>query len=245
MHASHASFVHSATFCADIVYVGVTTMSSTFPKNVYPPSRKRPNEVMNQIYFVSDEEWKTIQRMQFDYIVIGSSYCALGFITRVAKNNPSAKILMLERGQYFHPCHVQNLAPVYKRTCKGAETFPWSISEKTHQGVYIQSLHGMHNFFGGKSLFWSGWCPEPTSDEMEHWPPEVIKVVHDYFGEVKELLNVTSADQIFTKQHSAKPVYGKLQEDLRHLLQNVSQNIEEITRIIPGPLAVKSKEYRY
>ena len=206
-----------------------------------------PNEVMKEIYFVTDEEWKSIkQSREFDYIVIGSSYCALGFISKVAENNPNAKILVLEQGQYFHPCHFQNLSPVYKHKCREAsETLPWTLTEKTKQGKYIRSLLGMCNFFGGKSLFWSGWCPEPTSDEMEHWPPEVIKVVHDYFGEVKELLNVTSADQIFTKQHTAKPVYGKLQEDLQHLLQNVSQNIEEITRMIPAPLSVMSRGYRY
>ena len=221
-------------------------MNSLPPKNGYPSPGKQnitPNEVMKQMYF---EEWKNLTE-EFDYVVIGSSYCALGFITRVTENNPNAKILVLERGKYFHHCHVQNLSPVYSHKCRDAsETFPWSISEKTHQGKHIKWLHGMSNFFGGRSLFWSGWCPEPTTDEMEHWPPEVITVVHDYFGEAKKLMNVTTADQVFTKQHSdAKPVYGQLQKDLQRVLENVTENVEGITRMTPGPLSVKSKGYRY
>lgn len=206
-----------------------------------------PNEVMKQMYFVNDEEWKVIQQAgEFDYVIIGSSYSALGFITRVTENNPKAKLLVLEQGQYFHPCNFQNLSPVYVHTWRHAsETFPWSISEKTHEGKYLKWLHGMNNFFGGRSLFWSGWCPEPTTDEMGQWPPEVIKVVHDYFGEVKELMNVTNADQIFRKQYSAKPVYGKLQEALQHSLEKVSENVEGVTRMIPGPLSVRSEGYRY
>ena len=215
-------------------------MASLPPKNECPSPGKQnitPNEVI-----VCDEKWKTTQ---FDYVVIGSSYCALGFISRVVENNPKAKILMLERGQYFHPCHIQNLSPDKCRDASGSRSFPWRISEKTHQGKYIKSLHGMCNFFGGRSLFWSGWCPEPTTDEMEHWPPEVIKVVHDYFGEVKELMNVTTADQVFKKPYSVKPVYGTLQEALHCKLKNVPENVEGITRMTPAPLSVKSKRYRY
>ena len=223
---------------------------STAPEHGYPLPGKQnttPNEVMKQVFFVTDEEWKTIQNTkEFDYVVIGSSYCALGFITKVAENNPKAKILVLEQGQYFHPCHFQNLAPAYKHTWRGAsETFPWSISEKMHQGEYIKWLHGMNNFFGGRSLFWSGWCPEPTADEMRDWPPEVIKIVHGYFGEVKELMNVTTADQIFSQQYSAKPVYGKLQEALQYALEKVPENVDAVTRMIPGPLSVRSEGYRY
>ena len=225
-------------------------MSFLSSKNGYPSPGKQnitPTEVMKRMYFVSNEEWKVIQEAgEYDYVVVGSSYCALGFITKVAENNPNAKILVLEQGQYFHPCHFQNLSPVYIRTWRGvSETFPWSISEKMHQGKYIKWLHGMWNFFGGRSLFWSGWCPEPTTDEMEHWPPEVIKVIHDYFGEVKELMNVTTVDQIFKKQYSAKPVYGKLQEALQHTLEKVPENVEGITRMMPGPMSIKSKGYRY
>ncbi|XP_065887911.1 uncharacterized protein [Dysidea avara] len=225
-------------------------MDSSAPKYGYPVPGKQnttPQEVMTQMFFVHDDKWERIcQSGEFDYVIIGSSYCALGFITKVAENNPKAKLLVLEQGQYFHPTHFQNLPPAYIRTWRGAsETFPWSISEKTHQGKYIKWQHGMNNFLGGRSLFWNGWTPEPTDEEMEHWPPEVIDTVHKYFGEVRELLNVVSADEIFVTSHPAKPVYGKLQKALQLALSKVSDNVDTITRMIPGPLAVKSKSHRY
>lgn len=70
-------------------------------------------------------------------------------------------------------------------------------------------------------------------------------MVHDYFGKVEELMNVTTVDRVFTKQHSVKPVYGKLQEDLQDALENVSKNIKGITRMTPAPLSVKNKGNRY
>ena len=224
-------------------------MDSSAPKYGYPLPGKQnttPQEVMTQMFFVPDDEWERIcQSGEFDYVVIGSSYCALGFITKVAENNPKAKILVLEQGQYFHPTHFQNLPPAYIHTWRGAsETFPWSITKKTHQGKYIKWQHGMNNFLGGRSLFWSGWTPEPTDEEMEYWPPKVIDTVHKYFGEVRELLDVVSADKIFMTSHPAKPVYGKLQETLQLALGKVSDNVDTITRMIPGPLAVKSKSHR-
>jgi hypothetical protein len=35
------------------------------------------------------------------------------------KNNPKAKILIIERGAYFHPEHFQNLPPAYSITMGG------------------------------------------------------------------------------------------------------------------------------
>jgi len=210
-----------------------------------------PQDVMTQTFFVGDEEWgRLCQTGEFDYVVIGSSYCALGFITKVAENNPKAKILVLEQGQCFYTSHLQTLSPAYLQTFGAVFSSPWSISERTHQGKYIKWQYGTTNFFGGRSLLWSGWTPEPADEEMEHWPPEVIDTVHKYFGEVRELMNVIAADKIFvtnqsvSANQSAKPVFGKLQERLQLSLAKASHNIDAITKVIPGPLAAKCRDQR-
>ena len=99
-----------------------------------------PNQVMKNAFFMPDEEWKSVQdKGEFDYVVIGSSYCALGFIDRITRNNPNAKILVLERGQYFHPEHFQNLPAAYMFSLhSSAETFPWRITKATYEGKYIK-----------------------------------------------------------------------------------------------------------
>ena len=227
-----------------VYFTGSTESNSGYP--VPGKQNIAPQDVMTQMFFVGDEEWgKLCQAGDFDYVVIGSSYCALGFITKVAENNPKAKILVLEQGQCFYTSHLQTLSPAYLHTFGVVFSYPWSISKRTHQGKYIKWQYGMTNFLGGRSLLWSGWTPEPTDDEMENWPPEVINNVHKYFGEVRELMNVVAADEIFDKTQSPKPVFGKLQERLQFALAKASHNIDTVTKMIPGPLAVKCKSQRY
>ena len=208
------------------------------------------NDVMISLYFMSDKEWETNRRHgNFDFVIIGSSFCALAFTQQALKNNPEARILIIERGVYFHPNHFQNLPPAYENTLGGvSETFHWSITKETHEGEYIKWQHGMNNFFGGRSPFWSGWCPEPTDEEMEGWPEEVMKVVHDYFPAANELLNVVPADEIFGKDRRSKrtkPVFGELQKSVQTvLLEQAPSRIEAVTRIFPAPLAVGASMYR-
>ena len=114
-----------------------------------------PNEVMKKAFFVEDKEWESIKdKGDFDYVVIGSSYCALGFIDKMARNNPNAKILVLERGQYFHPEHFQNLPPAYMFSLDGsAETFPWRITKETHEGEYISGFMAQTIFLAAGPYF--------------------------------------------------------------------------------------------
>ena len=202
-----------------------------------------PNEVMKNAFFMSDQEWRSIQdKGDFDYVIIGSSFCALGFIDRIARNNPNAKILVLERGQYFHPEHFQNLPPAYMFSLRGSETFPWRITEATHEGKYIKWLHGSFNFFGGRSIFWSAWSPKPTDAEMEEWPKPVKETIHKYFDEIESLMGVTPADEIFDT--NGQSIYGTLQLSLQVMLRDTPKKFENVTRIIPAPLATENKERR-
>lgn len=218
----------------------------------YPtPGRQKVTgtDVMNHVFFMSDEDWETARESKsFDYVIIGSSFCALAFVTKVLKNNPQAKCIILERGHYFHPEHFQNLPPAYMLTLtKGiSETFPWNITDKTHNGEFIKWQHGMHNYFGGRSFFWSGWCPEPTDDEMEDWPPKVAEIIHRYFPDAKELLNVVPANEICGKEHRRKnAIFGILQDKLDELLADAASKVDTVTRVIPAPLAVDAKHYRF
>ena len=135
---------------------------------------------MNSHYFMNETEWQeNRKRGDFDYVIIGSSFCALAFTTQVLENKPDAKILILERGTYLHADHFQNLPPALETTIYDpSETYHWRVTKKTSDGEYIKGLHGSYSFFGGRSTFCSGWCPVPTEAEMEGWPKEVI-------GEVK------------------------------------------------------------
>ena len=221
----------------------------TAPEYGYPtpgPQHVPVDKIMTDLYFMTDWEWnKDRTTGDFDYVVIGSSFCALGFTHQMLKNNPKAKILIIERGAYFHPEHFQNLPPAYSMTVGGrSETFHWKITKKTHEGQYIKWQHGMNNFFGGRSSFWSAWCPKPTREEMAEWPDEVITAVHEYFPHAEELLNVIPSNMISSNEGKKNVIFGELQQKIYDLVKCAPSEIEAITRVDFAPLAVKADMYR-
>jgi hypothetical protein len=207
------------------------------------PQQPTSQDVMNHVFFASKTKWKQIQESErFDFIVIGSSFCCLAFVERTLTKNPFAKILILERGEFFLPEHFQNLPLPYRQTLGGlSETYPWTLSKKTTEGKFIKWQHGTVPFFGGRSTLWSAWCPRPTEEEMINWPEEIITNANKYFSSAEHLLNVVPTDQIATPI-KGKPVYGILQKKLLKRLKKNQSKINEITRIIAAPLAVKTPD---
>ena len=159
------------------------------------PGRQQPtvNQIMEDVFFLSDKEWDDTRQGDHDIIIIGSGFCALAVAERAYSNNPQCRILIIERGTLFLPEHFQNLPQPFDRTLGGmSETFPWTLSLKTHTGQAgtVRWQHGMIPFFGGRSVMWSAWCPTPTPDEMYGWPEETIEVAQKYFPSAAKLLHV-------------------------------------------------------
>ena len=212
------------------------------------PQEPSGTQVMDHVFFLSRTAWKQVrEEMQFDYIVVGTGPCGYAFAERVyhqdEENGTRSRILMIERGPFFLPEHFQNLPLPFVNTLGGlSETFPWTLSRRTHEGEYIQWQHGMVPFFGGRSIQWSAWCPEPTPEEMRGWPKQVVETVREYFPEAKKLLNVVNADEIDKGRETAppggRPIYGVMQRQLTKLLQDQQGRVPTLTRVIPAPLAV-------
>ena len=121
------------------------------------PSGQR---VMDHVFFLSNAGWKAAREdTSYDYVIVGSGFCALAFAERALKNQPASRILIVERGPFFLPEHFQNLPLPFKQTLGGmSETFPWTLSATTALGLdggYIRWQHGMVPFFGGRSTLWS------------------------------------------------------------------------------------------
>lgn len=214
------------------------------------PQDPTPQKVMDHVFFLSEGDWKQVrENARFDFIVVGSGFCALAFIQRTLEHDPSRRILVLERGPFFLPEHFQNLPLPYQQTLGGlSETFPWTLSARTAgQGPgKIGWQHGMVPFFGGRSILWSAWCPRPLDDEMRDWNPEVMAAAKRNFGKAEALLNVVPADQIdaalnpgaLAAAATRRPIYSVLQ---RKLQQQVADNLGKVrsaTRSMPAPIAV-------
>ncbi|NER25161.1 MAG: GMC family oxidoreductase [Symploca sp. SIO1C2] len=201
--------------------------------------QQAPNtqNIMNDVFFLSSSEWhKTQATKKFDYIVIGTGFCALGFIERVLKQDANARILLIEQGSFFLPEHVQNLPTPYQKLLvkQALKAFPWTVSPQTlNHNQYIKWQHGIVPFFGGGSTIWSAWCPEPTTAEMRDWPPATIKAAQDYFQAAKNLLNVIPANDEQTGK-----IFEHWQEQLTQRLKQNLHKIKSATRIEPAQIAV-------
>ena len=156
----------------------------------------------------------------FDFIVVGSGFCCFSFVQRVMENNPSAKILIFEKGRYVLPDHFQNLPEQqFKVTLEELEKFPWSLTQLTKDGQYLnKGAHGQVPCFGGKSVFWSAWSPKPLEQDMPGWPVEVTQAIGCYFEDAERLLHVTTVDDI----SKDTTVYGALQQELMRSLERAS-----------------------
>ncbi|WP_353929906.1 GMC oxidoreductase [Okeanomitos corallinicola TIOX110] len=230
--------------------------SSNFNHGYPTPGPQSPSgqKVMDHVFFVSETEWKKVrEEMQFDYIIIGSGFCAYAFAERILKHDPHKNILIIERGGFFLPEHFQNLPLPYQKTLGGlSETFPWTLSEKTHNAKYIRWQHGIVPFFGGRSTLWSAWCPQPSDAEMAGWPDITKQAVHKNFDSAKKLLNVVSANEIDSHQKNNHffniptcgndPIYGIMQKSLTAMLTKNYSSIPNVNRVEAAPLAAGSND---
>jgi len=214
------------------------------------PQDPTPQKVMDHVFFLSETEWKQVRETEhYDFIVVGSGFCALAFVERTLAHHPAKRILVLERGPFFLPEHFQNLPLPYQQTLGGlSETFPWTLSARTAgQGPgKIGWQHGMVPFFGGRSILWSAWCPRPLKDEMRDWSPAVVAAAHRNFASAEKLLNVVPADQIDSGLEAGalaaaarrRPIYDVLQRELQAQVAKGLGHIASATRSMAAPIAV-------
>ena len=81
----------------------------------------------------------------------------------------SRRILVVERGPFVLPEHVQNL-PFLGGLPDSVR--PW---EKTFSGVNP----GLRICLGGRSLEWGGWSPELLTAELTAWPASVVTALRN------------------------------------------------------------------
>jgi hypothetical protein len=214
------------------------------------PQDPTPQKVLDHVFFLSEIGWKAARETErFDFVIVGSGFCALAFAERTLRRDPSQRILILERGPFFLPEHFQNLPLPYQHTLGGlSETFPWTLSARTASQPpgSIAWQHGMVPFFGGRSILWSAWCPRPTTEEMRGWAPAVMAAAQRNFADAERLLNVVPADRIdsdldpatFAATAKRRPVYGVLQRGLQSMLGQNLDRVTSATRCMAAPIAV-------
>jgi GMC oxidoreductase len=178
----------------------------------------------------------------FDAIVIGSGmyggYCAQKIWRMGAARK--RRVLVLEAGPFLVSEHVQNLARI-------GFSVPAPISTaldplKPRELVWGLPWRGNVEFpglaycVGGKSLYWGGWCPRLTEQDLALWPKPVAGYLRDAYPRVEAEVGVTP---------SADYITGILYQELRRALATVTPQVLNIDLALgdqgvqEAPLAVQ------
>jgi len=117
----------------------------------------------------------------YDVVVVGGGAVGCAMVHRLLQRG--FRVLLLEKGPFLLPEHVQNLDPVYQPLMTKAVAEPWDIIPKDGYGLAPQIP-----FLGGRALFWSTWIPQPTREQMPGWPDAVLDELRPYWGAARRLL---------------------------------------------------------
>ena len=77
---------------------------------------------MDALYFSTFEQ---VKNDQFDFIVIGAGAYGSSFAHRLLQLDSKAKILIVEKGNYLIPDHIQNIPPTYIKLNTTTGIRPW------------------------------------------------------------------------------------------------------------------------
>jgi choline dehydrogenase-like flavoprotein len=206
------------------------------------PQTWNPNGMAGGAFSLSVPQWAALVDAEQDFIVIGTGPTAVAFVDQVLKNNANARVLMLERGAFWLPVHYQNLPFAFQSNGGNAPTtYPWSrTSEMATTGMrFFQA--GYIPALGGRSSYWSAWCPSPGPELMRDWPQELVDVtLQDGFWErAREFLHVVSMDTI------EDGVYGKLQQQIgANLCENYRRAVPSAEHAYAAPIAVGKPDWQ-
>ncbi|KAJ3554999.1 hypothetical protein NP233_g12308 [Leucocoprinus birnbaumii] len=120
-----------------------------------------------------------------------------------------------------------------------SETFPWTLTSNTFKSE-VGYMHGSCPFFGGRSTFWSAWCPRAIYQKwnmMRNFPKTLVDLAkrEEFWTRAEELLHVTPADKLST------PIFGNLQDQIDERLVDGVGRIKGCDFAQSAPLAVGRK----
>lgn len=177
----------------------------------------------------------------FDAIVIGAgmygAYCAEKLYRAGVVS--ALRILMLDAGAFLLPSHIQNLpqqlggsvgGPKYLRSrddASGTQNVIWGMP-----WISNEVFPGLAYCVGGRSLFWGGWSPALTADDLANWPSDLrtyLTSADGYPRTAEEIGTATTTDFI-----TKTALFNALQSGIQAALP-----LDGIAEVSEAPLAVQ------
>jgi choline dehydrogenase-like flavoprotein len=179
----------------------------------------------------------------FDAVVIGAGmfggYCAEKIFRGVGAPS-NLRVLVLEAGPFLVSTHVQNLPriglnvpdPIFPALDNGkVRELVWGMPWRSN----VQFV-GQPYCFGGKSLYWGGWCPQLRDSDLADWPAAVRKYLKKYYQDLEEQTGVTD------REGESKFIKGRLfvllKKRIEEIIKSSGGNLKEVE---DPPLAVQGQ----
>jgi choline dehydrogenase-like flavoprotein len=143
----------------------------------------------------------------FAAVIIGAgaygAYCA----AKIYRHHPNKRVLLLDAGSLLISEHVQNLgrvgfdvpAPIPPASDPGvARSLVWGLPWRGNV-----EFPGLAYCAGGKSIYWGGWSPRLTPQDLLTWPTSVAAYLDANYSDVESETGVVPAtDFIFGELHN-------------------------------------------
>jgi len=179
----------------------------------------------------------------FDAVVIGAGMFGGYFAEKLYRHGADAnlRILVLEAGGFLFPTHIQNMpqrlggsvgGPRYPRSREdgtGVQNVVWGMP-----WISNAAFPGLAYCVGGRSLFWGGWSPRLTAEDLARWPAELadyLTAPGAYDLTEKEIGVANEAAYILRHQFHNHFLAG---------LQAAQPRIANLTAVEEAPLAVEA-----
>lgn len=178
----------------------------------------------------------------FTVVVVGSGAYGGYLAAKVAQFHPDARVLVLEAGPFLVSEHVQNLGDVGLNVASAIP--PASDPGVPRELVWGLPWRGNVDFpglaycCGGKSLFWGGWCPRLTPQDLDGWPAETAAYLEDTYGHVESETGVVPGTDF---------IQGDLLDVLTDRSLAVAGSVKNLDDAMPGgavqpaPIAVQGE----
>ena len=176
----------------------------------------------------------------FDAVVIGAGmfggYCA----EKIYRQGGNLRVLVLDSGTLLATEHLQNLPPMDINAPKadtvvvdnahdpGTRSRVWGIPWRS-----TTPFPGLAYCLGGRSLFWGGWSPRLTADDLKQWPTDIANLLQ---GATDAYKSVEQETGVFDKTDY---ISGTLFNALKTKLTAAQPNVPSVDAIEDAPLAVQ------
>ncbi len=182
----------------------------------------------------------------FDVVITGAGMFG-GYIAEKiyrAGRALALRILIIEAGDFLLSSHIQNLPQKLGGKIGGVDTLRKTDDGKAQNVIWgmpwisNEGFPGLAYCIGGRSLFWGGWSPRLTDEDLASWPAEIKTYLKDVPLPQKGAYTITE-EEIGVSPSTDYIRKASSYTALDTAFKTAMASIPAITEVAEAPLAVQ------